>query len=92
MLYIFGVELHNLFKVGDVAAAADLPEAGDARFESKTGAVMILILLPFVHGGGTGADQTHLVQKYVEKLREFIQAGFADKLADAGLSGAIAPA
>ena len=85
MLDILGVEADDLFKIGDVAAAADLPHAGDAGAEGQAGAVVVLVLLPLVDGGRTGADDAHVALQDVPELGELIQGVLADELADAGL-------
>ena len=86
---VLGVQTDDLFKVGDLTAAADLPEAGDTRLDGQAGAVVVLVLLPLVHGRGAGTDHGHRTLEDVEKLRKFVQRGFADKLADASLFGTV---
>lgn len=46
--------------------------------------MMIVIALPLVLCGRSGADHAHVTHEYVEELWELIEAGFADELTDAG--------
>ena len=85
VLDILGVKADDLFKIGDVAAAADLPHAGDAGAEGQTGTVVVLVLLPLVNGGRAGADDAHVALEDVPELGELVQGVLADELADAGL-------
>ena len=79
------VQLHHFLEVRDLRAAADLPQAGDARLRRQTRAVVEFVFLPLVHRRGTGAYQAHLALQDVEELRELIQARGADELPDTGL-------
>ena len=54
---VFRVQLDHFLEVGDLAAAGDLPHAGQARLGGKAGAVMVFVFLPFVLGRRPGADQ-----------------------------------
>ena len=85
VLDILGVEADDLFKIGDVAAAADLPHAGDAGAEGQAGTVVVLVLLPLVDGGRTRADDAHVALQDVPELGELVQGVLADEFADAGL-------
>ena len=51
--------------------------------------MVVGVFLPLVRGGGAGADEGHFAPEDVEELGEFVQGGFADEFADAGLSGAV---
>ena len=82
MLDVFGIQADNFLKIRDIGAAADLPETGDAGFDGEAGSVVVFIFLPFIHRRRTCADQRHLPCEHVEKLGKFIQAVFADELAD----------
>lgn len=86
---ILRIQPDDLFKVRDLASSAHLPHAGDAGLDGEAGAVMILVLFPFVHRGRAGADEAHVPFQDIEELREFVQARLADELADAGLSGPV---
>lgn len=86
---ILGVQTDDLLEVGDLAAATDLPEARDARLDGQAGAMVILVLLPFVHGGRAGPDHGHGTLEDIEELRKFIQTGFSDEFADTGLFRAV---
>src|SRR6185437_5643199 len=76
------VHRHQRLKVY-LAAAIHLPDAGDARRHQQAIAVAIAILLHLVAQGRTRADDAHVAAQHVEKLRQLVQAGGADKAADA---------
>ena len=86
---IFRVQLDDFFEVFDLAAAGDLPEAGDAGLGGQSCAVVVGVFLPLVRGGWAGADEGHFAHEDVEELGEFVQGGFADEFADAGLPRAV---
>ena len=52
---IFCIQADDLFKVCDVASAADLPHSGDSRLDGDSGTVVQLILFQFVGEDGTGS-------------------------------------
>ena len=65
---VFGVvevQLHHLVE-GEVAAAADLPEAGEAGGDVEALAVPVAVSGDFVGCGGAWADPTHFASQYVE--------------------------
>ena len=86
---ILGVEADNFFKVGDLAAATYLPHAGDAGTGGEAGTMMVLVFLPFIQGWGSGTYEGHISLEHIEELGKFIETGMTDKLADAGLVGAV---
>ena len=71
---ILRIELDNLLEIRDVASAADLPHARNARFHRHAGAVMQLVFIPFVHRRRPRADKAHIALEHVEKLRKFVEA------------------
>lgn len=56
---IFCIQADDLFKVCDVASAADLPHSGDSRLDGDSGTVVQPILFQFVGEDGTGSHKAH---------------------------------
>ena len=84
------VEADPFLEIDDLVAAADLPKAGEAGFDAEATAVgEVAEAFDFVHGQRTGADQAHVAAQDVPELREFIEAVFAEELADGGDSGVV---
>ena len=68
MIDIVHVEFHPLVE-GDIAAAADLPQAGYAGFDAESAAVdVVLEALEIAHRQRARAHQAHVTLEYVEKL------------------------
>lgn len=68
-------------------ALGNLRPAGKAGFDDVAVAVKrdaALELIDKIFLLGARADQTHVALQDIEKLRQLVQAGFADKAADAG--------
>ena len=86
---VFPVQTDHRVKITDLAAAADLPEAGDSRPCRHSGAVEGFVAIPFVHRRRTGADQRHVSLQDIEKLGELIQRQVADPSADAFFPGSV---
>lgn len=78
------VQFDDFLEVCDLASAGNLPHARKAGFGGQSCAVVVLVFFPFIHRGGPGAYQGHIAFEDVEELGEFIQAGTADLLPDAG--------
>ena len=86
---VFHVELHPLLE-GNVGAAVDLPEAGDARADGEAASMPVFVkafVIPF--GEGSGADKAHISFEDVYELGELIQAGFAEEFSDFGDAGIV---
>lgn len=67
-----------------VAAAAGLPHAGDAGLGEGDGAQVAADLVFFARQVGTRAYEAHVAFEDVQYLRQFVEAGPAEKGADAG--------
>ena len=81
VIYIFKIKFHPFFKV-EAVAATYLPDTGDAGFHGEAAALAGHV---FSHFGGqrrAGANEAHLALQHVEELRQFIEAGFAQKPAE----------
>ncbi len=57
MVNVITVETNDFLKVGNFAAAGNLPEAGNTRFNTDTALVVGGILIIFVHCGWTSTDE-----------------------------------
>src|SRR6266566_2179520 len=67
------------------AAPLDLPQASDPRLDFHHPAAMPDIVdFVFIFDGRTRTHQRHFADKYIPKLRQFIQAGFAENTSDGG--------
>lgn len=86
---ILRIQLHHFLEICNLASAAYLPHAGDSGFDGETGAVVEFVFFPFVECGWAGAYQGHVAFQDIEELGEFIQAGFADEVADSGFLFAV---
>ena len=75
--HILVVQAHPFFKA-DVAAPADLPEARQARRYGKPHLVPGKVFLDFGRKRRAGAHNGHVASQDVEKLRQFVQAEFAE--------------
>ncbi len=76
-----GVEVQAAVEA-DVAAAADLPEAGDAGGRHADDGQIPANLLFLARQVRARADKAHLPFQHVEDLRQFIEAVFTDEFAD----------
>ena len=81
---ILCIQFHNLFKIGDLTSATHLPHSGNAWFDRKSCSVMKFILIPLIQCRWTGSYDAHITFQYIKELWEFIQAGDADEVTDAG--------
>src|SRR6202049_620711 len=80
---VFHVQLHPFFE-RDGVAAVDLPEARNPWADTEAATLPVLIKsLVITHGKRPRAYQAHVAFQHVEKLRELINAGLPQKLADA---------
>lgn len=75
--HILVVQAHPFFKA-DVAAPADLPEAGESGNHGKTHLVPGKVFLDFGRKRRAGAYNGHVASQDVEKLRQFVQTEFAE--------------
>ena len=83
------VEHHHLLE-GHGAAAQGLPDSRAAGKRGEPFFVPVLVALPLVGQARPRTHQGHVPFENVEELREFVQAGLADELAegkDAGVVG-----
>ena len=55
VINILNVQFDNVLKILNIAAAADLPQAGDARFHGKAALVVAFVLFILVQRGRAGA-------------------------------------
>ena len=76
----------NTFLVGETIAAGNLPQTGDAGFDSPIVYEIFLIAADFLLHDRSGADKAHLACEHVPKLRQFIETCFAEKPPDGGYS------
>ena len=49
VVYVLRVQADHFFKIGDLAAATDLPETGDAGLDGHAGPVVGLISVKLAH-------------------------------------------
>src|SRR5690242_8264885 len=59
------IETHTLL-VGEIAAPADLPEAGESRLDGRQIVLPLAELGQLGHGDHTRADQAHLAAQHIE--------------------------
>ena len=74
--------MHPVFEADLVAAGRDLPDAGEARFHGKTPALPDLIFFDFGGDRRSGTDQAHFAFQHIDKLGQFVQAGFSEEGTD----------
>ena len=70
--------------VSQVAATADLPQSGDARLDVKAGQRGAIDAVGLLGRQWPRTNQRHLAANDIDQLRQFVEAGFADKGADPG--------
>ena len=58
----------------EVAAPADLPEAGDARQHDVAALVPVVHELAVAQGQRARADEAHVALEHVEELRQLVEA------------------
>ena len=75
--HILVVQAHPFLKA-DVAAPADLPEAGESGNHGKTHLVPGKVFLDFGRKRRAGAHNGHVASQDVEKLRQFVQTELAE--------------
>ena len=80
--YVLSVKPHDFLKVGYLASPRYLPEACYARLDSHPCSVAKGIHLEFLYRRRPCPDKAHVALQYVEELRELIQAGLAQLVAD----------
>ena len=80
-MYSMSSSIH-LFE-GNGASAVDLPQAGNARADTKATALPILVeSLVVAHGKRARTDQAHVAFQHIEELRQLIDAHFPQELPD----------
>ena len=87
MFDVVAVEADFFFEV-EIAAAADLAEARDARLYGEQKMVVAFVIVHFLGEVRAGADEAHVAFEHVPKIGELIEAGFAEptaKACDAGI-------
>src|SRR5207253_5370627 len=75
------VELHPVSEA-DFIAAADRPQAGQARFHAQPAALPALVTAHFLGEGRAGANEAHMSLQDIKELRKLINAAAADDFAD----------
>ena len=79
---VLQVVLHRLV-VTQVGTAAHLRESRDARLDVVAGVVLGRVLVDQFGDLGPGTDDAHVALEHVPEVRQFIEAGLAQKGADA---------
>ena len=75
---VFEVKPHPVLEIGNLIAAADLPETGQPGLDAEAAAVgQIFKTLHFVHRQRARTDQAHFGAEHVVKLRQLVEAVFA---------------
>src|SRR5690606_26265087 len=90
---VFDAFLHLVEGVGFAAPAVDLGPAGDAGLDlvaEHVAADELAVLLIVGDGVGAGADDGHVAAQHIEKLRELVQGGAAQKGAEWGDAAVVA--
>ena len=82
--YILLVQTNDLIKVGNLASSADLPETGQTRGDGKAYLMLRLVFLEFLQCWWARAHNAHGSHKYIESLRELVDAGASQKTSDTG--------
>ena len=88
MIDIKTIKSNNLFKVSNFTAPRDLPETGNAGFNTDATFMMGGILIVFVNSWRTSADERHAAFKDIKELWKFINTGFSEdftNLCDTGI-------
>ena len=80
---------HQHLRERHLAAAADLPEAGQAGGEVEPAQAPVVHELVLVRDQRAGADQAHLTAQDVPELRELVDGVLAQEPADARLRGSL---
>lgn len=77
-----GCEIH-------IVPPAHLPQSRDPRTHREDGVTLPADLFAFAEHIGPWADEAHLAAKYIEDLRQLIERGAPQKMADRGDAGVI---
>src|SRR5712664_2835342 len=87
--HIHCVERNDFLEVGDVRAAAHLPQARDARFRTQTGEVVDLILHEIAFWERPRSDERHLPVEHIPQLRQLVHTPAPHPSPHAGNTGLI---
>ena len=80
---VFKVKTHPVLEIGNLIAAADLPEAGEAGLDAQAAAVgQIFKTFHLVHRQRARTDQAHFGAEHVVELRQLVEAVFAEEFSD----------
>ncbi len=80
---IFDVE-PDLLVEGELGAASDLPEAGQAGGNLQTASIFVGVKLDFARQGRPGADEGHIALEDIDQLGQLVEAGAAEDAAEGG--------
>src|SRR5437867_688581 len=69
---------HDPFVEAELAATADLPQAGDAGYDLEAAPLPLFVALDLVGDRWTWPNQAHLTPQHVPELRNLVQAGAAN--------------
>ena len=69
MVNVVTVETDDFLKVGNFAAAGNLPESSNTRLNTNTALVVGGILIIFVDRRWTSTNERHAASEYVKELR-----------------------
>ena len=89
VVYVLHIQTNHFLEVLDVAPAADLPQAGDARLHGKAALVVALVLVVLIQRRRAGAHKAHGTAENIKKLRQFVDAGLSDEAAHLGDAGIV---
>src|SRR3954464_2528956 len=68
---VFEVEPDPIAEIGNLVAAPDLPQAGEARFHAQTAAMsQVVKASDFIHRQRAWSDQAHFTAQDVVELRK----------------------
>ena len=80
-----GAGIDPVVEVGDVVAAADLPEAGESGLHAQAAAVRVLVeALHLLDRQGPGSHEAHLAAQDVPELRQLVEAVAAEEATERG--------
>ena len=72
---VIKIQLHPFVEIHDLIAAADLPETRHPGLDTQAPPLRgIFKFLHFVDRQRPRADQTHIAEEHIKKLRQFIHA------------------
>ena len=80
---VFSIQFDLLFE-RDIAAAGDLPCAGDAGGDIETFALRKRVSGDFAGNRRARADEAHVPKQDIDELRQFVEGGLAEDASDFG--------